>query len=130
MRKKGSRCDYIKERNRNLRREFNARLGRDGRTVARTIRELTTVGADRFYVSEEQAWRYFRDKMVKKKEAGPRVENRRIILEEVRKRTMAILAENPELDPRDVLFEVVNSPAPSFYLTYRTIRTILYKNRA
>lgn len=140
MKKKGSKCDYIEERNRNLKREFLARLGKNGKCITQVIADLTLAPADRFYISEERAVRAVRSMRgegavrvavgVRGVEGagGVRVNPRkRAMMGEIMRRVEGLMVRNPDLDLRDAVYEVVNSPAQAFYLTMGSIRTILYE---
>lgn len=123
MKKKNSRCDYIESRNSNLRREFLARLGRNGRTLKDVFRSLARESqADRFYINEERAYRLIR--------AGEGyISGRRRMLEDIRTRVDSLMRSDPSLSLKDAVYITVNSPAPGFYLSEETIKTIIYKSR-
>ena len=126
MKKKGCKCDYIKERNENLKREFLARLGKNGRNISQVIESLSPVSADRFYINEERATeeiKRLRNKE-KMKTANPR---RQAMIREIKKRVDMMMDRNPQLSLKEAVCRVVNSPAPAFYLTPGTIRTIVYQ---
>lgn len=134
MKKKGSKCDYIESRNENLKREFLARVGRNGRTVKQTIEAMTRVPADRFYISEERAEAEIKrivseDCEFNLPEAGEAVRNkmRQVMIREILRRVKTLMESRPGLTLRDAIYEVVNSPAPCFYLTPGSMRTILYR---
>lgn len=131
MKHKGSTCDFIDSRNKALRQEFLERLGRNGRTLQQVFDELARIPAPRFFISEERAYmqlkRYFTPRGGSPRETGAHMlDNTRHKLEDIRRRVKALMAANPGMELRDAVFEVVNGPAPSFYLTPRSIRTILY----
>lgn len=133
MKKKGNGCYYIRQRNENLKREFLARLAINGRNISDAIKALTLVPADRFYISEERAESEIRKAW--KNNAGPKAPRRGLsnprrqaMIKEIMRRVEVLMRRNPGLSLKDAVFEVVNSPAPSFYLTGGTIRTILYSN--
>lgn len=147
MKKQGNLCDYVATRNQNLRREYFARLGRNGLTPAAAIAALVNARADRFYISEERAYQLLRKEAVSLKRGAPenttpgtvpddsapvpddkRLPTRLRMLGEIRLRVEALMERRPDLSLRDAVFEVVNSPAPEFYLTPRSIRTILYQS--
>lgn len=127
------RCDYIQSRNSNLRREFLARLGQNGMTLDRIYKALSSdTPADRFYISEERAYRLLRFGI---RNASPHPHGNPLpqklrMLAEIRRRVNALMEADPGLSLRDAVFEVVNSPAPAFYLTPSSIKTILFRSRA
>lgn len=122
MKKKHSVCDYTSSRNENLRREFLARLGRNGKSVTEVIESLTGIGAPRFYISEERAL------SILKNERAPLLGTRRLMMAEIKRRVRTLRIANPSMSMKDAVFQVVNSPAPNFYLTFSSIKTILYRS--
>lgn len=149
MKTSKGKCDFIQSRNENLRREFMARIGRSGRFVIDVFRELQHCQADRFYISEERALLLIKERIklgisllppghcrsaVKgKTPAGVRalrkvlqVDSRRRMIEDIERRVAFMLAADPALPLGEAVFRVVNSPAPSFYLTLDSMRIILY----
>ena len=126
MKKHGSVSDYIESRNENLKREFIARLGRNGRSISESIAAMTMVPADRFYISEERAVSAVR----RLKEGAPEKRNenpqRKAMIKEIFRRVEALMAARPGLSLTDAVYEVVNSPAPGFYLARGSMRTLLY----
>ena len=133
MKKKGNGCYYIRQRNENLRREFHARLAKNGRNISDAIKALTLVPADRFYISEERAESEIRKiwKNTSLSEVtctGIPNPRRQAMIKEIMKRVEVLMKRDTGLTLKDAVFEVVNSPAPSFYLTRGTMRTILYSN--
>lgn len=127
-------CDYLKARDANLRREFFKRLGRNGRSVKEVIEDITRVPADRFYVNEDHAYRVMLERMRTGNDRGGKEpgETRKMkartrdeLFGEIRRRVEALRKERPGMSLRDAVFDTVNSPAPSFYLTASSIRTIL-----
>lgn len=140
MKKKGSKCDYIAERNKNLRREFLARLGRNGRKLDDIFTELAGVGADRFYISEEQAVRLIHNSEFIMHNYGEEARNpetrirkggynrrRQLMVAEIARRVRELRSQSPGMQLKEAVFRVVNSPAPSFYISPSTIKTIIYR---
>ena len=137
MKKKGSICDYITSRNENLKREFFARLGKNGRNVSDAINAMTRVPADRFYISEERAIAVLRKLSERElrnlREGETRIDSlvknprKRAMLKEILSRVNCEMkrAESP-IFLEDLIFGVIEKPAPAFYLSRASIRTILY----
>lgn len=135
MKKKGSKCDFILSRNENLKREFFARLGKNKRNISDVIAAVSRVGADRFYISEDRAFMAIKrfcelqtSDVPCLPEGFPWIRNleKRKMLCEIYKRVIKRMEEAPGLSLKDAVYEVVNSPAPAFYLTRCSVRTILY----
>lgn len=128
MKKKNSKSDYIEARNRDLKAKFLERLGRpEFPKIESIFPTLADVKADRFYISEERALLYM--KYFHREGSWPAGMKplRRRMMEVIRRRVEILQAFRPTLSLSDAVYEVVNSEAPSFYLTPRSIRTILYE---
>lgn len=126
MKKKGCNCDYTRERYENLRREFEKRMREGAPSKHSVFRRLALeTPADRFYISEEGAYR----DIVR---LGTPLENRRCtpqrrrMLFEIRRRAAGLMEEDASLSLRDAVYRVVNSPAPAFYLTPGSVKIIFY----
>lgn len=128
MKKKGSVCDYSRERNDALVKSFRRCLSRAKVIDLPAIfREVSESPAERFYVSEMRAAvvirRHLKDGVwiVKGKE---RLE----MFQEIENRVLFLISEGKGLSLADAVFEAVNSPAPRFYLTPRSCRTLIYEH--
>lgn len=126
MKRKNSKCDYLKSRNENLKRVFFERLGQNGKSIKEVMQELTGVDAPRFFISEERAYQMLRSPGARKDERA--LPSKKAMLKEIRKRVEALCKENPGMTLKDAVWEVVNAPAPSFYLTFTSIKTIIYRS--
>lgn len=123
MKKKNCVSDYILSRNLNLRREFISRLGRDSLGVEQVIAGLArNARADRFYVSEDRAYLMLKNGHVS-------ASARRGMFRDIKNGVDELLKAYPSMSLKDAVYTVVNSPAPSFYLSASTIRTIIYKQK-
>ena len=120
--------DFIESRNEHLRRAFRLCLAVYGGGVMELFETVATMPAPRFYMSEERALYLINEKRrqsaVWNRKMTP---SRREMVNEIERRVEELQRSQPGLSLRDAVFEVVNSPAPAFYLTPNTIRTILYR---
>lgn len=130
-RKKGSVCDFIEERNRNLKREYYARVARFGGDYKALTKELARIPADRFYISEDRAYCLVKKMLETGRSAGDLYPDalpmKRLMIEEIFRRVRRL---NPQMNApalKDAVYGVVNQQAPSFYLTPRSILVTLYK---
>ncbi|MBD5370502.1 MAG: hypothetical protein HDR80_05045 [Bacteroides sp.] len=126
MRKKGNVCDYVAQRDhelavcfrRHLREAFILDLDEIFRKVSRSP-------ASRFFISESRAY-----ELVRRYEAtgnwNVRSRTRLAMMAEIYSRVERMRRADPTLPLQDAVYEVVGSPAPAFYLTPRSCRTILY----
>lgn len=140
MRKRGSVCEFTEERNDEIKRMFKRRLQTwDKGSIDGMFAEIAAMPASRFYVSEVRVERVLRHHL-KRGEWNVKNGLRRRMFAEIELRVMEMISARTgqkveecrgmKIAPRlfrDAIFEVVNSPAPSFYLTPRTCRTLLYE---
>lgn len=139
MRKKGSVCEFTIQRDEELKSVFRRIfMSRKSVSAESLFGEVVMSEASRFFVSEVRAERMIRHHL--KRGVWPvKSVLRRRMFTEIENRVMQVLAsegvciaispDNVIVDIprfRDVICEVVNSPAPSFYLTPRSCRTLLY----
>lgn len=121
-------CEFISERNENLRREFYLRVFPGYPGVLALFEDIARIPAPRFYISEERAISL----LCRKKRLGDSwgrgmVPSRRAMIDEIDRRVRILRSFNPGLTLKEAVFRVVNSPAPSFYLTPNSIRSIIYR---
>ena len=126
MKKRNSFCDYIKSRNDSLYREFVGLLGSKGSSLQSVFEMLAQVPAPRFFISEDRAFNLIKRFFATGKWPRTTLLTRRAMLSEIATRVRVLQAFDSSLSLKDAVFRAVNSPAPSFYLTPRSIRTILY----
>lgn len=127
MKKKGSICDYIQERNENLKRTFKDcyKSGKQQK-VNEIFRHMATLPADRFYISETRALQMITAKR-KRGDWKPGINKNKLeMIKEIEQRAEQKMRNDQTLTLEDAVFGVVNSPAPSFYLTPGSMRTIYY----
>lgn len=87
---------------------------------------LAECPSPRFWISEERAFRIVRRCL----QSGvlPKVRaNTAAMYAEIVRRVRQLLATQPGRDVRATVYEVVNSPAPSFYVTPAYARTLMYQ---
>lgn len=129
MKKKKSYCDYIESRNEALRREIYSRLGTDGHTAEEVFRAVARrADAPRFFINEERAItliRHFR--LTGAFQAGIKPIRKRMI-QELNRRVESLLAEHPAISLREAVYRAVNSRAPSYYISWPTIKTLFFRS--
>ena len=127
MRKQGSYCEYKAERETALVECFRKKLGEVMVVDLNQIfREVSLSAAPRFYVSESHAERvigYYRRHGIWKVKGKKRIE----MFVEIARRVDTAMETDEELTFRDAIEKVVNSPAPEFYFTAQTCRTLIYE---
>lgn len=126
MKKKKSNCDYTQLRNSLLIRAFYARLGRDGKKINEIISELSALPAPRFFISEERAYALLCTPGVESD--ARRLSRSVIMIKEIKARVDCLRRADPSLSLKQAVSDVIYSPAPSFFLTPSSIKSIIYKN--
>ena len=126
MKHKGSVCDFSADRNEELRKLFKEELMKqENRSTSEAMDKVWQSGASRFYVSETRVKAVMRYR--KKHGNFPVMGASRLrMFRELWKRYTEKSRLFPKREEEDVIYEIVNSPAPSFYLTRRSLRTLLY----
>lgn len=127
MKNFGSILDFTDQRNDDLMRVYRRQLAAARTVVMPEIFELVAASpARRFWVSEERA-----SIVVSAMESGrpvPRMRsNKREMFEEIYRRYLLRRAENPGASTFRLVSEIVNQPAPKFYLTPRTVGELIYR---
>lgn len=127
MKHKGSKSDFIEDRNLELMRVFKEELmSPTVRNTREALRNIVDRKASRFYVSEmrvKDVLRHYRCHG-----CFPRMGSlRHSMFSELEKRYRQLRQVRPQLSEDDAIYAVVNSEAPSFYLTPGSLRTIIYK---
>ncbi|MCM1153183.1 MAG: hypothetical protein NC328_05975 [Muribaculum sp.] len=129
MKKKGSTCEFNAERNAALKAAYRkALMDRRCKNLSDVFHQVARMGAPRFYVSEQRALTVV--KHIKRTGEFPVMNaTRRSLFGDIWRRFQCMSRAHPDMSDYDIVFEIVNSPAPSFYLTPRSVRTILYAIR-
>ena len=128
MKKKNSKCEFASERSELLLRNFRESIARQSViSAARAFKEAVDSPAPRFWVSEVRATRII-SLMLKGDDvlAGMHTKKREMFME-IYQRVQKIRTVHPEMPLGDIVFEVVNNPAPSSYLTIASAHKIIYR---
>ena len=129
MKKIGSVIDFALQREADIRNVFRQCMAKPGlRTVNEIYREVAQSAAERFWVSEERAENVMYNMLAGRSIDGM-LAGRRKMYEEIFRRVVSIREESPDRTIRDIVAEVVNQPAPSFYLTAATVEKIMHRSR-
>lgn len=131
MRKHNSSPEFSEERSLLLIKNFRESIARQSKiSAAKAFNDAVNAPAPRFWVSEVRATRVIRQMLNGDAEIleGMNTEKREMYLE-IFKRVSEIRKTNPRLPLGDIVFEVVNSPAPRFYLSPFTAVRIINKQR-
>lgn len=129
MKYKGAVCDYTEERDADLLRAYKNIISvRDNISFSEIVERIYQSPSKRFWVSEGRAYRVVLE-ILKGKDLGRMIPSRRDMYEEIFRRYEKHAKENPSLTKIDIVWHVCNEEAPSFYLTRKSIVTILSKVR-
>jgi hypothetical protein len=130
MKKIGAVTDFKEMRDRELTDAFR-RLLREG--VGSSLHELFELAAkqpaSRFWVSEHRAAIVIRDMLYRGEDLRGMKEQSQRMYREIYRRVRAALRKDPGRCVYHLVFEVVNSPAPEFYLTAETAKVLIYAHR-
>lgn len=128
MKKKNATLEFAAQRSELLLKNFRESIARQSHiSIKLAFHEAVNAPAPRFWVSEARAMRVV-SLLLKGFDAtdGMHPEKRRMFLE-IFKRVKAIKENHPEMPLGDVVFEVVNSPAPCSYITPHYAKKIIRK---
>ena len=128
MRKKNSNAEFASERSELLLRNFRESIRRQSIISAkRAFCEAADMPAPRFWVTEARATRIIRG-MIRGEDPtdGMNIE-KKAMYQEIFNRVMKMKKENPEMAIGDIVFTVVNNPAPHSYLSWQRARGIISK---
>lgn len=126
MRKKNSRPEFSSERSQLLIRNFREALARQSViSKQKAFQEAADAPVPRFWVSEARAVRIIKMMMKGEDVLDGMNEEKRKMYEEIYRRVTDFKERNPEMPLGDIVFEVVNSPAPESYLTWHTAKKII-----
>lgn len=127
MKNFGSILDFTNQRNEDLMRAFREQLSSARIIVMPEVFERVALSpASRFWVSEERA-----AIVISAIDSGrevPRMrDNKREMFEEIYRRYKIARGANPRASVYQLVSEIVNQPAPKFYLTSRTVGELIYR---
>lgn len=129
MKYKGSRCDFIEERDAELLRACTNIIGeRDKISLPEVAQTLAHTPCSRFYVSEERVYIVI-GYMQRGISLDHMIPLRREMYQEIYRRFVLFRKEHPSLTKMECIWRVCHQPAPKFYLTPGSILTILSKVR-
>ena len=127
MKHHGCILDFTHERNADLMRAYRARLAEAGHIVMPDIfSRVAASPASRFWVSEERA-AVVVSAMLARRPLPRMRRNKREMFEEIFRRYTAAQAADPTRSVFEIVADVVNQPAPKFYLTPRTVGEFIYR---
>ncbi len=129
MKRKGSTIEHSAQRNQELKSLFNKYFCEGVDTGGLEIYNMIVKSpASRFWVSEDRATDVI-GRMRRGLQIKSMYEERQRMYQEIYSRYLQKSMEQPERPMSHIVFEVVNSPAPEFYLSPRTAGRIISEMR-
>lgn len=129
MKKRGSISEFTDDRNRELHHCFISVLRlHSGLSLREMFGVVAACPASRFWVSEPRAHDVI-SLMLRGRSAGKMLPKRREMFEEILRRVRRRMADRPGLCLKHAVGEVILEPAPEFYMTAESVRTIIYDMR-
>lgn len=127
MKNKGSKFEYEEERNNDLMRAYRKQIEICNTIVISEIfSKVVLMPAERFWVSEERACIVIR-RMMRGDTLHKMRPTTKEMYHEIYRRVCSIKKEQADKPLSEIIFHVVNQPAPKFYLTPDSARVIVTK---
>lgn len=128
MRKKNSKAEFGRQRSECLIRNFRESIARQS-VISRikALQEAADAPAPRFWVSEARATRVIAELLRGNDLTEGMIPEKRRMYLEILERVKRMTAFFPEKPLGDIVFEVVNSPAPSSFISAETTYKIILK---
>lgn len=122
--------DFTDQRSLLLLRNFRESIARQSFiSVKKAFRDAADAPAPRFWVSEARATRIIA-MLLKGEDATQGMHSlKRAMYLEIFSRVKKLMAQSPDTPLGDIVFDVVNSPAPKSYLTPDYAGRLIYKRR-
>lgn len=129
MRRKGNNCEHISHRDRAILARFRSLADRSGCIdLSEISRQIALLPAPRFWVSEERAFVVLSEfRRGHPLPANMRPTKRRMYIEILRR--FLLLAAVRDQSSRQLISEIINSPAPEFYMEPMYIEDIIRRRR-
>ena len=97
--------------------------------MSEIYRQVVDMPSQRFWVSEERA-AIVVSNMLKGRSIDQMRPNKREMFEEICSRVRELQKQRPDDSVYDLVFDVVGSPAPKFYLTPKTAKVLISRIKA
>ncbi len=128
MKHKGSTSDFTSMRNHELMRAFRLVLEQKKYfNIKKDFEHVVNIPCSRFWVTEERALAVVKAILQDKPILDTMRQTKREMFLEIFRRVLEKQKECPDMSLYDVVFEVVNSPAPKFYMKPKHASDTIYK---
>lgn len=129
MRNRGSCFEYTEERDDDLMRAYKEQISScDNVYLPSLLARVVKMPSKRFWVSAERA-----SIIISEMRRGNKLTNmrptKRAMFDEIYQRVMILKKAHPEQPYSQLVFEVIQEPAPQFYLTPQSAKVIICKAR-
>ena len=130
MKKKNCISEFSSERSELLLRNFRESLARQSKiSLQKAFEDAVDAPAPRFWVSEARAMRVVSFLMRGEDITQGMLPEKREMYLEIYRRAKEIKETRPWLPLGDIVFEIVNQPAPRSYLRWQTVQKIVNRVR-
>lgn len=130
MKNIGSIFEYEDARNQDLMRAYKHLMSTTRNIkMSEIYRQVVDMPSQRFWVSEERA-AIVVSNMLKGRSIDQMRPNKREMFHEICARVRELQKERPDETVYNLVFDVVGSPAPNFYLTPKTAKVIISRIKA
>lgn len=129
MKHKGSQCDFSAHRDADLLRAYKQIISvRDNISYSEIIARLAKSPSSQFWVSEKRAYDVVGN-LLKGRPIDHMNPTRKAMFLEIFHRFKVYREQHPSLTRKEILWRVLSSEAPSFYLTPKSIEVMLNRVR-
>lgn len=130
MRKPNSIPEFADQRSGLLLQNFRESIARQSRISAeRAFKEAVEAPAPRFWVSEARATRVIALMLKGEDPTEGMYPEKREMYMEIFRRVRKLKGEEPSRPLGDIVFEIVNSPAPRHYMSWLRAKTLITQGR-
>lgn len=128
MKHKGNCREFNRQRDKELTAAFHRiLLGGGNNSIESAFFNAASSPASRFWVSERRAAYVVGQMLANPSFCDSMIPKRKEMFEEIFRRFLAVRKKHPSSSIYALVFDIVNSRAPEFYLTPKSSRVILYK---
>ena len=128
MRKKNATCEFASERSETLIRNYRQSLAIQSQiSLQKAFKDAAEAPAPRFWVTEARAMRVITSLLQGVDLTEGMFPEKRKMYREIYRRVLELRRERPDAPLGDIVFDVVNSPAPSSYISPHRAANIIYR---
>lgn len=130
MKKSNSKCEFSSERSELLIRNFRESLARQSKISAqRAFQDAVDAPTPRFWVSEARAMRVISMMLKNEDILEGMLPEKQAMYREIFRRVKQQKETHPDKPLGDIVFEVVNNPAPRSYIGWKFARLLIKRQK-